>query len=434
MSPVKIISFILVSTYATASFALFEAHEWGTFTSLVGSNGLTQHGMYHEDEVLPDFVHAFGETQQDVNPLPPFECQIPNSKMCFSMQTLQNNIISQKMETPVIYFYSDQFRTVDVNVRFPEGVITETFPAPESSFPKLTEFVDMKNGSADFRVNVYSPITDSQMIPAVDPGNIYGHARATQSNVINSGNDYEKFIFYRGLGRFQPEFSITSTHGNVVIATQPENKPSAAFLVSINENGEGNFFKVIGSGASLQSVADKTDTQFTVSAQNVNDLQNNALPLFDQAMQNQLVSALVDSGLFQDEALAMYNTWKNGYFKTPGLRLLYILPRSEVDTVLPLTMKPQPETLERVFVGRIEIMLDTEEKALVQAVATEGESFDIHSLGRIAEPKLRRGKEVYMETCKGSPAPVGPCSSQIVNVFDHLISTSVTGGLPPSVH
>ena len=41
----------------------YEAHEWGTFTSLVGSNGVTQNGMYHEDEHLPDFVHSFGETQ-----------------------------------------------------------------------------------------------------------------------------------------------------------------------------------------------------------------------------------------------------------------------------------------------------------------------------------------------------------------------------------
>ena len=34
----------------------------------------------------------------------------------------------QRMETPVIYFYSDQPRTIDVAVRFPQGEITEWYP------------------------------------------------------------------------------------------------------------------------------------------------------------------------------------------------------------------------------------------------------------------------------------------------------------------
>src|SRR5262249_40723637 len=34
----------------------------------------------------------------------------------------------QRMETPVIYFYSDEKQTVDVSVDFPKGLITEWFP------------------------------------------------------------------------------------------------------------------------------------------------------------------------------------------------------------------------------------------------------------------------------------------------------------------
>ncbi|MEK7862968.1 MAG: hypothetical protein AAB295_06860, partial [Chloroflexota bacterium] len=35
-----------------------EVHEWGTFTSLQGSDGVDLEGLHHEEEGLPPFVHA----------------------------------------------------------------------------------------------------------------------------------------------------------------------------------------------------------------------------------------------------------------------------------------------------------------------------------------------------------------------------------------
>ena len=59
----------------TQPLIAFEAHEWGTFTSLLGSNGKTQNGMYHEDERLPAFVHGFGVTASDLTAPPPLALQ-----------------------------------------------------------------------------------------------------------------------------------------------------------------------------------------------------------------------------------------------------------------------------------------------------------------------------------------------------------------------
>ncbi|MGZ3670257.1 MAG: hypothetical protein ACXWR4_10155, partial [Bdellovibrionota bacterium] len=136
------------------AFAKYEAHEWGTFTSLVGSNGITQNGMYHEDEPLPDFVHGFGAIQpaapQPVTP-PPFRPQPRpcHSKICFGdgNDFFDHNVVTQKMETPVIYFYSDQDRQVDVNVRFPQGVVTDTFPAPIATSPTTGDIRELANGN-----------------------------------------------------------------------------------------------------------------------------------------------------------------------------------------------------------------------------------------------------------------------------------------------
>jgi hypothetical protein len=137
----KILTLINLLLVTTKVFAGYTAHEWGTFTSLVGSNGITVNGMYHEDEILPEFVHGFGETQTIAQPLPrpePTRTTHPDptrprpcrGKACFDDAFYEQNSITQKMETPVIYFYGDAQSEVEVNVKFPDGLITETFPAP----------------------------------------------------------------------------------------------------------------------------------------------------------------------------------------------------------------------------------------------------------------------------------------------------------------
>src|SRR5215212_8114679 len=44
---------------ATLHAAEFVVHEWGTFTSVVGSDGRMLSGLELEEERLPNFVHGF---------------------------------------------------------------------------------------------------------------------------------------------------------------------------------------------------------------------------------------------------------------------------------------------------------------------------------------------------------------------------------------
>jgi len=394
-------------TFANGAFAKFEAHEWGTFTSLVGSNGITQNGMYHEDERLPAFVHGFGETRPasssiDMNllrplafgPIPdPEATPVPRppcrNKGCFGDEVLKTNVITQKMETPVIYFYADHAQHIDVNVKFPEGVFTETYPAPVSSSPQRNDKnFAITNGQAHFAVDVLAQKTAS--VPYVESENIYSHARNVNSNVVRNGNEQEKFIFYRGLGRFQPRFSITSQNGAVALQVPANAMPQAAFLVHVDQQGQSQLLEVSGLVAGQRKVIPATTIQVLE-----NHNSKSQAVLTGARAKNTLVAALVRSGLYQDEAQAMINTWENGYLKVPGLRLLYILPRAEVDQVLPLNFSPAPENFTRVFVGRIEILIDTEEKQILTSILQQRENFDVASLGRFAEPMLRRVLQVY---------------------------------------
>lgn len=387
---------------ALPASAKYEAHEWGTFTSLVGSNGKTQNGMYHEDEALPAFVYGFGETAPTVSqpaptPFPSYPGRKPcHGKGCFDLNFLKANVITQKMETPVIYFYTDKTEHIDVNVRFPEGVITETFPAPIRTSPAKSPSPILANGDTTFSVDVLPQTYDS--FPAVDRTNIYSHARNVASHVVRSGRDIEKFIFYRGLGRFQPAMEIRSSGGALSLKADALNAPQAAFLVHVNESGHGNIVEI-------KFLPDRWASDGDVSAQVaptvIQQLKDHTRIHSGSGISNAnqgtelMLPALVRAGLFKDEAQAMLDTWKNGYLRTPGLRLLYVLPRSEVDRTLPLQMTPAPGKLERVFVGRIEVLLDTDEARILKDVATARESFRVASLGRFAEPMLRRVLEVY---------------------------------------
>ena len=407
----KLLSLTLLAALAQNAFA-YEAHEWGTFTSLVGSNGVTQNGMYHEDEPLPAFVHPFGVTQRDLPP--PFSpprrpCRF---KGCFGDDFFEQNAITQKMETPVIYFYTDAQVTVDVNVRFPEGVVTETYPAPVETSPRSGDIREAANGNTTFRVDVLA--TKNDPVPHVEAGNIYGHARRVDANTVRSGREMEKFIFYRGIGRFQPRLGIGSRGGALGLdVRRTVDRPSAIFLVHVDEKGDGQLRHVglyYGQGE--------------VSADEITALSTHTLSpqpgiLRGGEMKLALVASLVSAGLKQDEAAAMIDTWEHGYLKVPGLRLLYVLPRGEVDEILPLTLTPAAEKLARVFVGRIEVLLDTEEQRILDKVLREGDAFEPKSLGRFAEPMLRRALEVY--TGKSGP------DFRVVERLHRLIKKAASG-------
>lgn len=381
---------LLILTTQTA-MAKLEVHEWGTFTSLVGSNGLTQNGMYHEDEKLPDFVHGFGETVSMPAPEQPRRDCPRNSKSCLGMETITANFISQKMETPVLYFYTDRTQDVEVNVKFPTGAVTETYPGPVATYPTPTDAPVLKNGNTTFRVQVSTE--KSANIPVVDPTNIYSHARNVNSNIVRAGSETEKFIFYRGLGSYQPRLQIISVAGSLGLMAPKGFYPVATFLVHVNDAGHAQLLDVGPVGQVKYRYVDA----ITIGQLKTHGGFNYPEIVSGKPMRKALHDALHLAGLFHDEANAMIDTWEHGYFKVPGLRVLYVLSREEVEEVLPITVSPKPEILQRAFVGRVEVLLANDEQQILGDVYRLRENFDVASLGRFAEPKLRRVYEIFKQ-------------------------------------
>ena len=110
--------FLLQSaTNAAPAQGKFVAHEWGTFTAVQGSNGIPLGGMSHEEESLPSFVvgrNPIGELR-DPNCQSVKGMDLCNGRFVPSGRGVYSAEVTQKMETPVIYFYSDRPRAVETS-------------------------------------------------------------------------------------------------------------------------------------------------------------------------------------------------------------------------------------------------------------------------------------------------------------------------------
>ena len=82
------------------------AHEWGTFISVQGSDGVSLEGVQNEVETLPSFVYSATRARASVF-----------SDFGDASHTVPVRRVRGKGETPVIYFYSKRRR----RVRVPSG-------------------------------------------------------------------------------------------------------------------------------------------------------------------------------------------------------------------------------------------------------------------------------------------------------------------------
>jgi hypothetical protein len=364
-------------------------HEWGTFLSVQGSDGVTLGGMVDSEEVLPSFVEAR------------------------SFPAWLRSTMYQKMETPVTYFYTDRPRDVQVQIDMPKGILTHWYPLvwlfgpgpPAEPNAAANSFLAWRkvhliapNGPAEQRTGIPSP-----SLKPVGKQDTWRFARETDAALLRvcapnlqgkPEHHFEKFLFYRGLGTFSLPLQVVSTEdssrGGLVLRLQNGAKQplTQAFAVSVEKNTIR--FAALGDlpgGASRD-----------VSAEAV--LSTEA-PLDDgvSRVKEEVATALVSGGLYPKEARAMVNTWEKSYFRTDGLRLLYVLPRQTVDSVIPIEIKPVPDQLVRVMVGRVEVLTPQMERQIESYISRLGDkqfnvrhaaSDELARLGRITEPVLRR--------------------------------------------
>ncbi len=388
----------------------FVVHEWGTFTSFSGSDGVKLEFRPLLDTDLPPFVLNRPRQAGDISTLL-MKSALP---------------VLQRMETPVTYFYSDRPRAVNVRVGFPRGLLTEFFPPVAVMQPEFTPGPEPISGSeldwgrvwiipedrlrADVDDRELAERIQKRMLPRLLPFSEghehYAYARRTDSSLVYvereadperryapHGGWFEKFLFYRGVGNFELPLQLTAHAGEQFELANLGSEPiRSLFLVTV-EDQRLRFaaYDEIGAGRRL------TLTQSAHSA---------TIDELAAAVQ----AGLVRAGLYEKEAVAMVDTWRSSWFGERGTRLFYLLPESLTDELLPLTIEPSPDERLRVMVGRLEIMSLEDESRMAEVVRTSAHARaaaakaneahpnvlpeTIANLGRLAEPGLVRVRNI----------------------------------------
>lgn len=338
-------------------------HEWGTFTSVAGEDGsaIDWDTLGCKDD-LPGFVNDFGYRG-------------------FKWR-LQGTV---RMETPVMYFYTPREVEAHVQVAFPKGLITEWYPAADYQvyqtsgagssphrLPANINGIDTSlrsvTGAIEWSHIKVQPNT-APVLPLENGPSRYYSARETDAAPIAVGGQHEKFLFYRGVGRFAVPLSARiSADGTILVENRGQDEVPTVILFE-NRGGRIGYRNAGAVGDTLAIDPPALD---------------DSLPQLRYDLEN----ALVEQGLFLKEAQAMVETWRDSWFEE-GARLVYIMPARAVDTVLPLHVEPLPSKIARVFVGRIELLTSATTTAVQTALAA-GDVQTMERYRRFLEPILQR--------------------------------------------
>jgi hypothetical protein len=331
-------------------------HEWGTFTSVAGSDGQAVEwsplGKWPPATDLPSFVENFF--------------------LAFKAG-LRGTI---RMETPVIYFYSPHELTVSVNVAFSKGRITEWYPhannpASTADIERMSLYSNPASGTISWNSIHLEPGMNPDF-PREQADCPYYEARQTSAVPVSvdapKGEQHEKFLFYRGVSSSAVPISAKLAPGGKLLIKNLGNDQIPA-LILFERRGDKIGYRI---NSGLQSEVAMDPPELTAGL---------------ESLYADVEQILVAQGLYRDEAHAMVRTWRNSWFEE-GTRLFYILPTEFVNTILPLNIAPAPSNTVRVFVGRLEVVTPATQRAVQTALASHDQE-TLRKYSRFLEPILR---------------------------------------------
>jgi hypothetical protein len=343
-------------------------HEWGTITTRHAPDGTPKGRLNRisKSDVLPAFVHRYA---------PPSTKADPERSLDKSPMTPGRPDVTMRLETPVIYFYppagSDPPPPFDVSVRFRGGIVNEFYPKAEASVEVDVERVNAKihaglikswNGKVldNYVVGELRwkglALRDTVSLPRTSSHVWLAPRGVRATGVATPSGEGERYLFYRGVAHLEALVQTELLPNEVVLRAprrlhwlrEPSMTIASLWLADIKRDGSAAF---------------REQTRLDI-AKNAASRELGRIPLFAEGdytvgglgdLRLSMKKALMAAGLFEDEAEAMLETWKESYFKAPGLRLFYIVPSQWTAHFLPLEISV-PHELTRVIVGRIDLM------------------------------------------------------------------------------
>jgi len=415
------VALALLTFRAGAEEKKWAIHEWGTFTSLQNESGDALGGINTDDEPVPDFVHRIG---YDL-------IQRAGQMQAVSKGVVQcHPDVTMRLETPVIYFHPPTPQTeadaATVSVKFRGGWLTEFFPNADPEAPGLITSKNQANGQMSYNpfAALHAGMESKLEWDHLEIGgaaknlpntteHVWTAPRAVQTAAVLAKNgEGEKFIFYRGIAHIDAPLKIShdANTGELLFRSHlPELHPAkplavrAMWLVDIQKDGKVAFRALpsISLDDNSKKILAHTSPDFTSSDFSTGNLAK---------LRDSLQRALVADGLFADEAEGLLNTWEVSYFKSPGLRVFFLVPREWTDFYLPLETS-LPADINRVMVGRIELVTAEQRRTLarISQFSISRIQGDAHLIALQSSPTAR-SDDTWQKVASGKK----PLSSAII--------------------
>ncbi len=363
----------------TLAAPAYELHEWGTFTTVAGSDGVLLAGLQREEEELPLFVHShFGFENGQTASVATLNRvmkthgypQFPTKTKGLGRRPVSG--VTVKMETPVIYFHSREPFRAKVHVGFEGGTISQWYPSrsggetppepPPSADPAMQpvsaekwriDFAKPYRGGIEWDVEVLSP-AESRATLTFKPRDTVNwlRARVPEANVVRTGSgETENYLFYRGVGNFNPGLQ-TTVSADETLYLKNQTGGDIPYLLVFQRNGGRDSWYAHTGGLKSGEALDLPESSLTTEADGF------PAPIYDS-----IKTGLAACGLLESEADAMVQTWWTSYFEPEGLRVFWVLPAAATDRILPLNVSPAPDKTVRVLVGRSEVLRPRREAA-----------------------------------------------------------------------
>jgi hypothetical protein len=318
-------------------------HEWGTFSTFSGSDGKNlKFNPYDND--LPDFVHGYLGRNSKAGPL--------------------GGTIS--LETPVIYFYTDQPLTASVQVDFPKGTMTEWYPQAVRTDRRLTwDGIKVLPGDTS---NLLEEKKASRYYAARETDAVPLRVKFYNRDEGRLAAEQEKFLFYRGVGTFDMPLSVRAVADEKFTVEWKGKAPEEDLIL----------VRVRANKVRFQPFRFEHRSQGAAHA----EVQLPAADSTQEKLGEMVVKLLTARGLREKEARAMVKTWRAAWFGEEGTRVLYLLPDEMTTELLPLKVEPKPKSLVRVLVGRHDVLTPEREKQIDSWVAKLTRSLPENDPGR----------------------------------------------------
>ena len=277
-------------------------HEWGTFTSVAGEDGAAVEWVPpNGPQDLPCFVH-----------------RVPSGIKGWLPATV-------RMETPVLYFYSPEERTVDVRVRFRHGhrdrvVSTGRRRAhhdrdgdAEESCARGHDRVEPGQSPAARRRRVSCRDERQPLLRRAQDRRVAdrGRRRSARSSSSIAGSAISRL----------PLAATLAADGDVVVTS--DRRRARPRRDALRKQGRSEPVRA------RRSTGGQTVT-----------LESPARRARNIRCGPRSTRMLVANGLYEKEAAAMVETWRDSWFEE-GTRLFYIVPQASIDAILPLDITPE---------------------------------------------------------------------------------------------